>query len=335
MTLGEKIKYYRELQQMSQENLAELSHVSVSAIRKYEAGLRFPKDAQIEKLSLALHTTPAALKETQFDSFVDLLPYFFEILRYGKVTFTGSKDENGGFNANDISVRFNDEEMNLFLKELADKKQRCDEIRQATAQITDPPTKELMLKRLSDLETDIEEELIFDKIADTVYKEYSVPDDIKPNDEDDEKYFLLTYANLLTALRTLARVIPFECVGIYEKTKDARAIFTFKAEDVDQALIPSFEYGVYSMFLYCFDELKKTYKIDTEAFEFIQDGFKYFRFIIKDRIIASSMPIIQRVLQTDYDKFKNDEEQEAFEVMIDNQIEAYRVPIERIDKMEE
>lgn len=92
MTLGEKIKYYREKQKMGQQDLAELSHISVSAIRKYESGLRVPKEAQLEKLAVALHISPSVLKDTSFKKFTDLLPYLYEIGVSGIDIIKGFKD---------------------------------------------------------------------------------------------------------------------------------------------------------------------------------------------------------------------------------------------------
>lgn len=54
MEIGEKIKYYRNLNNLTQRELAEQSKISEISIKKYESGDRFPKQEQIDKLALVL-----------------------------------------------------------------------------------------------------------------------------------------------------------------------------------------------------------------------------------------------------------------------------------------
>lgn len=43
MTVGEKIKYYRNIRGISQEMLGNLSGINPATIKKYEYGIRNPK----------------------------------------------------------------------------------------------------------------------------------------------------------------------------------------------------------------------------------------------------------------------------------------------------
>ncbi|MFR1060997.1 MAG: helix-turn-helix domain-containing protein [Enterocloster sp.] len=59
MTVGEKIKYYRNIRGISQEMLGNLSGINPATIKKYEYGIRNPKPDQLLKI-----TTPLALALT-------------------------------------------------------------------------------------------------------------------------------------------------------------------------------------------------------------------------------------------------------------------------------
>ena len=49
MTVGEKIKYYRNIRGISQEMLGNLSGINPATIKKYEYGIRNPKPDQLLK----------------------------------------------------------------------------------------------------------------------------------------------------------------------------------------------------------------------------------------------------------------------------------------------
>ena len=53
MTVGEKIKYYRNIRGISQEMLGNLSGINPATIKKYEYGIRNPKPDQLLKITNA------------------------------------------------------------------------------------------------------------------------------------------------------------------------------------------------------------------------------------------------------------------------------------------
>lgn len=75
----DKIKRYRKLRNMSQEELASASGINISSIKKYEAGFRNPKTEQID------------------------------------MTWTGEKDSYGNYIPDSISISFINEEINKCL----------------------------------------------------------------------------------------------------------------------------------------------------------------------------------------------------------------------------
>jgi len=77
MTLGEKIRYYRELQGMSQDELAQKTGYSTrSAISRIEAGGRDLNQRKILIFAMALHVDPVVLlPDTEKSDLHDLPEY--------------------------------------------------------------------------------------------------------------------------------------------------------------------------------------------------------------------------------------------------------------------
>ena len=51
MKIGEKIRAFRELKGLTQEQLGKLSGINGGTIRKYELGIRNPKQEQLIKIA--------------------------------------------------------------------------------------------------------------------------------------------------------------------------------------------------------------------------------------------------------------------------------------------
>lgn len=60
-TLGERIKFYRKKNNLSQELLADKMNVSQSTIAKWETGVQFPRSKNIKLLAKILNTTSLKL----------------------------------------------------------------------------------------------------------------------------------------------------------------------------------------------------------------------------------------------------------------------------------
>lgn len=75
MTIGEKIKYCRTRNRLSQAKLSELSGISLVSIKRYETNKAVPLPPQIKKLANALGIGALAFSETYFDSLQELETY--------------------------------------------------------------------------------------------------------------------------------------------------------------------------------------------------------------------------------------------------------------------
>ena len=329
MTLGEKIRYYREIQKMGQEKLAELSHISVSAIRKYESGERIPKDSQLEKLAIALHISPVALRDIHFDSFVDLLPYLYEISKLGDISFDGEKDAEGKLIPTELRIKYNNPDFQAFFKEWADKINECEQIKTAAENINDSQTREMMLRRSSDIEVEIEQKLVTERIINNIYHEYDVPKSLYAKRSLKDFPALKTYADILTALYDLALSgTKFECVGIFERVWAAQAIITFDADFIEKKDSSVYNEKTFSSFLHYFNEFNSKYGIKTSAYTYQQGVDHYYRFIIEDRVLASAMSIINEVLNADITNMDSQNRKE-FEDDIKDQISQFNIPVEQ------
>lgn len=160
MTVGEKIKYYRELRGISQETLASLSKVSVSTLRKYEIGNRNPKIEQLQKIANGLQISINALSEINIQSVDEIAPYLFAIAKVGGIEFIGEKDENDKYIAETVSIKFKSDTLRNFIKEWADRKSIIDNLRLSAVESPDEKTKEYLINRADEIEKEIELRMI-------------------------------------------------------------------------------------------------------------------------------------------------------------------------------
>lgn len=61
MTIGDKIKYHRKSQNLTQDKLAELANLHPVSIRKYETNKMKPKIEQLFRIAIALDVPPCTL----------------------------------------------------------------------------------------------------------------------------------------------------------------------------------------------------------------------------------------------------------------------------------
>lgn len=156
MNVGEKIKYYRELRGLNQQQLAQLSGVPLNSINKYEIGNRNPKLTALEKIANALCISVTAFHNTDLETVGDVLPYFFHIAKIGEIQFHGSKNEDGSYDGDTLSFSFKSPVLKHFLKEWADKKAIIDHLRDEAIKSPDDQVKEYLLHRADEIENELE-----------------------------------------------------------------------------------------------------------------------------------------------------------------------------------
>ena len=77
MTIGQKIKKYREAKNLTQKQVALRAGMIEPAIRNYELGNRTPSAKQIEKIALSLDVSPFAISNPDLESYVGVMHALF------------------------------------------------------------------------------------------------------------------------------------------------------------------------------------------------------------------------------------------------------------------
>lgn len=171
MTIGEKIKAYRELRGWNQKTLADYSNIPVDNIRKYESGARNPKLAQLQKIANGLQISIHALIDINIETIDDIAPYLFAIAEAGNIQFFGTKDTQGNFLIDDLKFSFKSPTLKHFMKEWADKKEVIDKLRLDAQNSPDKQAREYLLRRADEIEKELKLRMIDSQLIVNAEKE--------------------------------------------------------------------------------------------------------------------------------------------------------------------
>ncbi len=117
MNIARMMKYYRQLKNISQEDLSNLSGINLSTIKKYEVGIRKPKYEQLEKIAEALGINVNHFYNTEYKTVGDVMSTIISMDRQFGLDITGSKDDNGEYDPKSIHISFKDENIKKALSE--------------------------------------------------------------------------------------------------------------------------------------------------------------------------------------------------------------------------
>ena len=109
-SIADKIKRYRKINNMSQEELSTLSGINVSTIKKYECGYRNPKPEQLVKIVSVLVFLSFDLTTTS-----DILALLIKLAENSDLEIECQKDNSDNHVTNKISLSFNDPAINQTL----------------------------------------------------------------------------------------------------------------------------------------------------------------------------------------------------------------------------
>lgn len=112
MTVGEKIKYYRNIRGISQEMLGNLSGINPATIKKYEYGIRNPKPDQLLKVTNALGISINLFMDFDIETVSDVLSLLFKLDEQVDMRFEAEKDENGEFIPSTVKLSFQNAAIN-------------------------------------------------------------------------------------------------------------------------------------------------------------------------------------------------------------------------------
>lgn len=94
MAIGDNIKYYRKMQNLTQKQLAERANIAVITLQQYESGKRTPRIPQLQSLAEALNVNSNELiltNSTNADIFEELLSLTeWEVIPFSGCDFNSS-----------------------------------------------------------------------------------------------------------------------------------------------------------------------------------------------------------------------------------------------------
>lgn len=106
MNIGEKIKYFRTAHNMTQEQLAKVSGISLNTLRKYETCERKPKPGQLLKISQALGISINIFMDFDIHTVSDLLSLIFKMNEQLDLRFDSEKDTDGSIIPDSVAISF-------------------------------------------------------------------------------------------------------------------------------------------------------------------------------------------------------------------------------------
>ncbi len=115
MTLGEKLKKARQLNNWTQAQLATIADLPLARIQQYETNFRHPKTAQLEAISNALGVSTEYFNEFSLETYHSIMFALFEL----EETF-GLKLEN--INGKNV-FSFDDKQLSYYISAWAKQKE--------------------------------------------------------------------------------------------------------------------------------------------------------------------------------------------------------------------
>lgn len=126
MKIGEKIRSFRELRGITQDQLGQLSGINGATIRKYELGIRNPKQEQLIKIANGLGIGVSVFYDFDLETLGDVATLLFLLDDNSPLKFSGEKGPEGNYRSGNVSVQFENKALNRFLGEWADLKEALD-----------------------------------------------------------------------------------------------------------------------------------------------------------------------------------------------------------------
>lgn len=141
MKLGDKIRIFRTMRGYTQIQLANLSEISLSAIKKYELNTAVPKHSQLKKISDSLGITDTIFYDNKIETVGDVTALLFLLDEYIEFDFVGDKNEDM-YTSKDIAIRFKHSALQEFLADWANVCEKIANIKKEAESLTSEDVKE-------------------------------------------------------------------------------------------------------------------------------------------------------------------------------------------------
>ncbi len=155
MTTGEKIRFYRELANMNQPELAKASGIPLGTLQKYEIDFRNPKPEPLMKIAEALCISPNVFLEAEHNTIGDISALFFLLSKYTDLEIHGDK-KDGKYSPDDVSFSFTHPLLQEFFADWASTTESAREMRKNAKNFDDENIQKPMLESAETLERTLE-----------------------------------------------------------------------------------------------------------------------------------------------------------------------------------
>lgn len=150
MNIGEKIQFYRKANKLTQKQLSELSGISEISIRKYEAGDRFPKNEQLQKIASVLEIGGNELLDIKLDTVKvetvgDVMTLFYLLKEKLGMDFKYKTTQDGSIEPNSIYIHFKNDKINTCLKRVITEEAMAEHLKQSLVGIDNETAKTQLL----------------------------------------------------------------------------------------------------------------------------------------------------------------------------------------------
>ena len=111
-TIAERMKFYRKLRGMTQEELSNACGIDYSQIRRYEAGQRNPKFEQLQNIASALGVGITEFIDIKMDIVGEVISLLAKLDEKSCIKLSGRKKKDGNYIPSSIQISFDDNSIN-------------------------------------------------------------------------------------------------------------------------------------------------------------------------------------------------------------------------------
>lgn len=155
MTIGKKIKFYRELKGYNQSEFAKLSGIPLATLKVYEKSVKLPKTEPLLKIAKALDLSPNIFLEPEYETVGDISALFFLLSKCADLEIHGVKID-GKYSADSVSFSFSHPLLQEFLADWASSTESARELRRTAKNFKEEEIRKPMLESAETLERTLE-----------------------------------------------------------------------------------------------------------------------------------------------------------------------------------
>lgn len=110
--IAERLKAFRKIRNIKQEELSEKSGLNIANIRSYESGVRYAKPESLKLIADALDVSVNDLISIEYSTTYDIVSILSQMKENTCMEITGETDENGEYIPSSIQISFKDDNIN-------------------------------------------------------------------------------------------------------------------------------------------------------------------------------------------------------------------------------